>query len=96
MVEDARDRFAEDVFTHRVTKDGTVGATLSPSFGNADLALIRDANGNGVVDAGEVLASSALGGNQLDRVSKAVSAGTYFVRTWSPTQSRNAGSCSGR
>lgn len=59
---------------------GTISAVLSPSIGNADLALIRDANGNGRVDAGETLSSSAWTGTQMDVVNKSVPAGTYFLR----------------
>lgn len=45
MVEDARDRFAEDVFTHRVTKDGTVlidwqGRTVTTVSGRAGERLV--------------------------------------------------------
>lgn len=45
MVEDARDRFAEDVFTHRVTKDGTVlidwqGRTVTTVSGRAAARLV--------------------------------------------------------
>ncbi|MBA4606907.1 hypothetical protein H1W00_00270 [Aeromicrobium sp. Marseille-Q0843] len=45
MVEDARNRFAEDVFTHRVTKDGKVlvswqGRTVTTVSGRAAERLI--------------------------------------------------------
>ncbi|WP_286931433.1 MULTISPECIES: hypothetical protein [Aeromicrobium] len=45
MVEDARNRFAEDVFTHRVTKDGKVlvswqGRTVTTVSGQAAERLI--------------------------------------------------------
>ncbi|MFO6452906.1 MULTISPECIES: hypothetical protein [unclassified Aeromicrobium] len=45
MVEDARDRFAEDVFTHRVTQDGTVligwqGRTVTTVSGRAAERLV--------------------------------------------------------
>jgi pimeloyl-ACP methyl ester carboxylesterase len=51
-------------------------------YGSADVSLIRDANNNGRVDSGEVLASSEgssnklISGNRLDNLS----AGTYYVR----------------
>lgn len=45
MVEDARNRFAEDVFVHRVTKDGTVliswqGRTVTTVSGAAAAKLV--------------------------------------------------------
>jgi murein DD-endopeptidase MepM/ murein hydrolase activator NlpD len=55
---------------------------LKDMYGSADVSLIRDANNNGRVDSGEVLASSEgssnklISGNLLDNLS----AGTYYVR----------------
>lgn len=45
MAEDARNRFAEDVFTHRVTKDGKVlvdwqGRTVTTVSGQAAARLV--------------------------------------------------------
>jgi len=61
---------------------GRLSVGLKDISGSADVYLIRDANNNSRVDAGEVLASSegssnkSISGNQLDNLS----AGTYYVR----------------
>jgi len=61
---------------------GRLSVGLKDMYGSADVSLIRDANNNGRVDSGEVLASSegssnkSISGNQLDNLS----AGTYYVR----------------
>ncbi len=61
---------------------GRLSVGLKDMYGSADVSLIRDANNNGRVDSGEVLASSEgssnklISGNQLDNLS----AGTYYVR----------------
>jgi hypothetical protein len=58
-----------------------VGASLATEFGgDADLALIRDANNNGKVDANETLASGSLTSFGSKELSKPISAGTYFLR----------------
>ncbi|SKB08504.1 hypothetical protein [Aeromicrobium choanae] len=50
MAEDARNRFAEDVFTHRVTKDGKVlvtwqGRTVTTVSGRAAERLVSRLDG---------------------------------------------------
>jgi hypothetical protein len=68
-----------DFYRFNVTSRGTVGLTLSGLSNDADLRLIQDRNNNGAIEAGEILASSSLGGTQVDRISQMVEAGTYFV-----------------
>jgi serine protease len=56
-------------------------ATLTGMRADADLQLIRDANYNGIVDAGEVIAFSANGGNLSERISVTnLAAGTYYLQ----------------
>lgn len=61
---------------------GRLSVGLKDIYGSADVSMIRDANNNGRVDSGEVLASSEgssnklISGNQLDNLS----AGTYYLR----------------
>lgn len=72
---------AVDYYKFTAAAAGTLSAQLNPYVGNsADLALIRDANNNGRVDPGEVLAASALPSNAADRVTRSIPAGTYFLR----------------
>ncbi len=54
---------------------------LTGLSGNADLALIRDLNGNSIVDGNEILASSTNGGTLSELINLAdLAAGTYFVQ----------------
>src|SRR5439155_18743239 len=62
----------------------TFKATLSGLSANADLQLIKDANGNLVVDSGETLASSAHTGTTAETITKSLAAGTYYVRVFTP------------
>jgi hypothetical protein len=59
---------------------GIADFSLTGLTGDANLALIRDANNNGMVDAGEVLASSRNAGSLADVVNLAtLEAGVYYV-----------------
>lgn len=71
-----------DYFKFSVSAPATLGAKLSGLSADADLQLIRDANGNGAVDPGEVLASSTRGGTSDETVLQSLAAGTYFVRVY--------------
>ena len=57
----------------------TLSAILDNLKANASLALIQDANHNGHVDAGELLATSAHGGTSSQTISRSLAAGTYIV-----------------
>lgn len=69
---------------YRVTLDVT--SNLNLSLGNlladADLQLIRDANNNGVVDVGEVLATSSQPNVQPESIAVDLVAGTYFIHVY--------------
>jgi hypothetical protein len=55
-------------------------ATLSGLASDANLQLIKDANGNGTIDSGDTLATSTKTGTASDAITKFLSTGTYFVR----------------
>jgi serine protease len=56
-------------------------ATMNGLTGDADLQLIRDANYNGIVDAGEVIAVSANGGTLAESINVSnLAAGTYYLQ----------------
>ncbi|MBD2439666.1 DVUA0089 family protein [Nostoc sp. FACHB-110] len=61
--------------TYEVTLNttGVAGEDLS-------LALIKDANNNGVIDAGDILATSNVLNSPTEKLSRVLSAGQYFVR----------------
>lgn len=60
-----------------------VKLTLTDLSANADLRLIQDGNNNRIVDTGEVLSTSSLGGSTSDMINYAsLAAGTYFVQVY--------------
>jgi hypothetical protein len=70
-----------DFYKFTATAAGTIGAQLVDEFGgNVDLALIRDANNNGVIDPGEILAASSKPASQDDQFTTSITPGTYFLR----------------
>src|SRR5690348_8800332 len=66
---------------HSVTLEasGTLTASIQRMTSNADLFLVKDANHNGRIDSGELLATSTHPGTQSDWVVKSLSAGTYYI-----------------
>ncbi len=57
-----------------------VNVTLSGLSHDADVRLIRDANGNGIVDSGDVLTGSYRAGSNAEWISTALTTGAYFVQ----------------
>src|SRR5439155_26652634 len=53
---------------------------IGASSATAALFLIKDVNGNGVIDSGDVLASSMNANTANQSISKSLVAGTYFLR----------------
>ncbi|QIR37396.1 hypothetical protein HCG51_12210 [Tolypothrix sp. PCC 7910] len=59
---------------------GTISVTLSNLTANADMRLIYDANNNGLIDAGEVIATSANTGNTSESFNLSnLAAGNYYI-----------------
>ncbi|BAU08278.1 peptidase S8 and S53 subtilisin kexin sedolisin [Fischerella thermalis CCMEE 5330] len=50
---------------------------------NANVQLIRDVNGNGLVDKGEVIAASKRTGKKAESITTILEAGTYHIRVYS-------------
>jgi hypothetical protein len=73
---------SNDWYRISVTNPGRMNLTLSGLSADADLALYRDANYNGIAEAGEWVASSTLGGSYTDSISRDVSAGQYLIRAY--------------
>src|SRR5205807_3267042 len=61
---------------------------LSGLSANANLELIRDANHNGKLDSGELLASSNSPGAASESIVKSLSAGTYIAAVVAVGQAR--------
>ncbi|MBW4593451.1 MAG: S8 family serine peptidase [Brasilonema angustatum HA4187-MV1] len=53
---------------------------LEDSSANAHVDLIRDSNGNGVVDDGEVISSSVFSGAKPESINQTLDAGLYYVK----------------
>lgn len=58
---------------------GVFSAQLSGLSADADVRLIQDANGNGAIDAGEVLAWQWERGTTSESIRRFLEAGTYYV-----------------
>jgi hypothetical protein len=74
-----------DFYKFTASAAGTIGAAVAGEFGtSADLTLIRDANNNGIIDKGDILASAVATGVGDKELTKSISAGTYFLRVSLP------------
>lgn len=69
---------------HRFTLDGVRDVTLAMTglTGDADLRIINDANNNGIVDSGEVVASSGRSGNLNETINTVLGPGNYFAQVY--------------
>lgn len=69
-----------DFYRFRLDARSDINLMLAGLSSDADLYLIHDTNGNGIVDSGEVLASSRRSGTQVDVITlNNLSAGNYYV-----------------
>lgn len=69
-----------DYYSFSVGSVSPFNLSLTGMSADADVRLIRDDNGNGLVDIGEIIASSARGGNRDEAINLAsLAAGTYFI-----------------
>lgn len=68
-----------DVYRLNLTS-GNLNLTLAGMTADADVRVIQDINGNSIVDDGEVIASSTLGGSEDEAINlTGLAAGDYFV-----------------
>jgi PA14 domain/Bacterial toxin 44/Putative amidase domain/FG-GAP-like repeat len=75
-----------DSYRITVSQASDLKISLQGLKANADLQVIRDANGNGKIDAREVLLSSALKGVGLDAINLSLAAGNYYVQVYAGDQ----------
>lgn len=69
-----------DFYRFRLDTRSDINLMLAGLSNDADLYLIRDTNGNGLVDSGEVLASSFRSGTQVEAISLTdLAAGDYHI-----------------
>ena len=71
-----------DYYRVHLSHGGTLTASLTGLTADADLQIIRDADGDGVVDPGEILRTSSAGGTAAESISVSLAAGVYFVRVY--------------
>lgn len=71
---------AQDVYRLTLSSSSDLNISLQDLSADADLELIQDTNGNGVVEEDEIIESSALLDNATEAiVANALRAGTYFL-----------------
>lgn len=71
-----------DVYSFSLGLYAGVNINLTGLSSDADIRLIRDNNSNGVVDSGEVVASSTRGGSLSDTISNIHQSGNYFLQVY--------------
>ncbi len=67
-------------YRFNVNQSGVFTADLTGLTGDADVRLVQDANNNGRIDQGEVLAWQWERGTESESIRKFVGAGNYFVQ----------------
>ncbi len=72
-----------DFYRFAVSQTGVFTATLSGMTADADVRLIQDANNNGIVDQGEVLAWQWERGSTAESIRKFLNAGSYVLEVMS-------------
>lgn len=69
-----------DFYRFTLSANSDFDLTLEGLSADADVDLIRDANGNGTVDSDEILESSSALGSATEQISANLASGTYFIR----------------
>ncbi len=73
----------DDYYQFTVAGNSTVNLFVNGLVADADVRLIRDANNNGIVDAGEVVAISERAGSNTEALNVSLTEGTYFLQVYS-------------
>jgi len=76
------DADTDDFYQLNVGSDRYFSLTLSGLSANANVQLIQDSNGNGIIDAKETLALSQLSGSASESFNLPILAGSYYVRVY--------------
>jgi subtilisin family serine protease len=71
-----------DVYRFDLSTTKSLTLNLSDLSTDVDLRLIVDANHNGIIDSGDVIADSVQGGSLPETLTQVLSAGTYFVQVY--------------
>lgn len=76
------DADTDDFYQLNIGSDRYFSLTLSGLSANANVQLIQDSNGNGIIDAKETLALSQLSGSASESFNLPILAGSYYVRVY--------------
>jgi hypothetical protein len=72
-----------DIYRFSLGATSNFNLSLTGMSNDADVRLIRDANNNGIIDTGEVIASSTRGSNSDESINNSsLAAGTYFAQVY--------------
>lgn len=74
---DTQDFYKFNIMARSAVNLGVTGLT-----NNVDLQLIRDVNGNGMIDSGDTIASSGQAGTANESLLSYLDAGSYFARVY--------------
>jgi Calpain family cysteine protease/Bacterial pre-peptidase C-terminal domain len=69
-----------DVYKFTASTVYNVNISLTGLSADADVRLIQDTNGNGIVDSTDVVAFSSRGGSAAEKITAAIPGYTYFVQ----------------
>ena len=69
-----------DFYRFQVGSPTTVNVSLTGLTADADLRLIRDVNGNGLVDSADIIVASINAGTAAENLTANLATGTYFVQ----------------
>ncbi|WOD40809.1 pre-peptidase C-terminal domain-containing protein [Nodosilinea sp. E11] len=70
------------LYRFNLNTPSTLNASLTGLTSDVDIRLIRDANNNGIVDAGEEIARSQLAGSASELISRSLAAGVYYMQVY--------------
>ena len=79
-----------NIYSFWLTNDSNdFNATLTGLSGDADLRLIREVNGNGMIDSEEIIGSSFMSGNVAEMIRQPLTYGHYFLQVNSYNSNAN-------
>lgn len=78
-----------DFYSFNLNARSSINIAVDGLSSNADLQLIRDKNSNGLIDYGDVIASSSRSGTLGESIIKTLDAGNYFIRAYAKSGDTN-------
>ena len=78
-----------EIYYFRLGSNSNFNLTLTGLSKDADVRLIKDVNGNRIIDSGDVFNSSIQGSNNSEWISRYLGAGNYFVQVYQYSNNTN-------